>query len=66
VKARDAVARSGCQLGSLSTELHKKGGPLAKKSAQLYEKLLTYLKDQFRDHGPPQRFLGHRSPHRRR
>jgi AcrR family transcriptional regulator len=48
LKVRDAVARSGCQLGSLSTELHKKGGDLAGKSTQLYDKLLTWLAAQFR------------------
>src|SRR5256886_5312138 len=33
---REQLARGGCPLGGLCTELHKEGGPLAKKSAALF------------------------------
>src|SRR5258707_10689021 len=32
---REQLARGGCPLGGLGTEWHKRGGPLAKKSAAL-------------------------------
>ena len=45
---REQLARGGCPLGGLCTELHKEGGALAKKSAALYSVPMTWLEEQFR------------------
>jgi AcrR family transcriptional regulator len=44
---RSMLARSGCPVGTLCTELHKEYGPLAKRSTVLFEQLLAWLKTQF-------------------
>ena len=44
---RKMLARSGCPIGTLCTELHKEGGTLAKQSTVLLAELLSYLKAQF-------------------
>src|SRR5271155_1967382 len=48
---REQLARGGCPLGGLCTELHKEGGALAKKSAALFTKPMRWLEEQFRDIG---------------
>lgn len=48
VETRDAVARSGCPIGTLCAELHKDGGPLAEASARLLGDLLAWLEAQLR------------------
>src|SRR5258706_13206087 len=45
---RERLARGGCPLGSLCSELHKEGGALAKKSAALFTEPIAGLQDQFR------------------
>ena len=45
---REQLARGGCPLGGLCTELHKEGGPLAKKSAVLFTEPMRWLEEQFR------------------
>src|SRR6201997_1897623 len=45
---RDMLARGGCPVGTLCSELHKEGGPLAKKSTALFKELLGWIDDQFR------------------
>ncbi len=45
---REQLARGGCPLGGLSTELHKEGGALAKKSAALFTEPMRWLEEQFR------------------
>ena len=45
---REQLARGGCPLGGLCTELHKEGGPLAKKSAALFSEPMRWLEEQFR------------------
>lgn len=45
---RDLVARSGCPIGTLCTELHKEGGPLAHDATKLFAELLKWLETQFR------------------
>jgi AcrR family transcriptional regulator len=45
---REQLARGGCPLGGLCTELHKEGGPLAKKSAALFTEPMRWLEEQFR------------------
>jgi TetR/AcrR family transcriptional regulator, transcriptional repressor for nem operon len=48
---RDMLARGGCPIGTLCTELHKEGGPLAEKSAALFREPLAWIEDQFRADG---------------
>ena len=45
---RDLLARGGCPVGTLCSELHKEGGPLAKKATALFTELLGWIEDQFR------------------
>ncbi len=45
---RDALACSGCPVGSLCQELHKDGGPLADKAASLLAAILSWSEQQFR------------------
>ena len=45
---REQLARGGCPLGGLCLELHKEGGPLAKKSAALFTEPMRWLEEQFR------------------
>ena len=48
---REQLARGGCALGGLCTELHKEGGALAKKSAALFTEPMGWLEEQFRAAG---------------
>src|SRR5258708_1862096 len=48
---REQLARGGCPLGSLCSELHKQGGALAKKSATLFTEPIGWLEKQFRAAG---------------
>jgi AcrR family transcriptional regulator len=48
---REMLARGGCPIGSLCTELHKEEGPLAERSTALFEQLLDWLKVQFEAFG---------------
>jgi AcrR family transcriptional regulator len=48
---RERLARGGCPLGGLCTELQKEGGVLAKKSAALYTEPMAWLEKQFRGAG---------------
>src|ERR1700731_4737237 len=45
---REQLARGGCPLGGLCTELHKEGGALAKRSAALFNEPIRWLEEQFR------------------
>src|SRR5213080_2754291 len=45
---RDLLARGGCPVGTLCSELHKEGGPLAKKATALFTEPLGWIEDQFR------------------
>lgn len=44
---RKTLARGGCPIGSLCTELHKDDGLLAKQSAVLFAEILVWLQGQF-------------------
>jgi len=44
---RKILARGGCPIGTLCTELHKEDGPLAKQSTVLFAEMLVWLKTQF-------------------
>src|SRR5258707_7310809 len=48
---REQLARGGCPLGGLCTELHKEGGALAKKAAVLFTEPMRWLEEQFRAAG---------------
>jgi len=48
---REHLARGGCPLGGLCTELRKEGGALAKKSAALFTEPMGWLEEQFRAAG---------------
>src|SRR3984893_10802087 len=45
---REQLARGGCPLGGLCTELHREGGSLAKKSARPFNEPLRWIEEQFR------------------
>lgn len=45
---REALAQSGCPIGSLCQELHKEGGSLADKAAGMFTAILGWLEEQFR------------------
>jgi TetR/AcrR family transcriptional regulator, transcriptional repressor for nem operon len=51
VDDRDALARSGCPIGTLCAELHKDGGPLAERAATIFASALDWLAAQFRQLG---------------
>jgi AcrR family transcriptional regulator len=51
VESRESLARSGCPIGSLCTELHKTGGPLADRATALFDGFLRWLEAQFRQIG---------------
>lgn len=44
---RKSLARGGCPIGTLCTELHKEDGLLAKQSAVLFTEILAWLQGQF-------------------
>jgi TetR/AcrR family transcriptional regulator, transcriptional repressor for nem operon len=50
-RKREQLARGGCPLGSLCSELHKEGGALAKRSAALFTEPMGWLEEQFRAAG---------------
>ena len=48
---KQELARGGCPFGGLCAELHKKGGALAKQSAELYTEPMGWIDEQFRAAG---------------
>jgi len=48
IDSREDVARRGCRVGSLCSELHKEPGPLAERAASLFDGLQKWLEVQFR------------------
>src|SRR6266853_3297783 len=42
---REQLARGGCPVGGLCSELHKEGGALAKKSAALFNEPMRWLEE---------------------
>jgi len=45
---RRRLARSGCPIGSLCTELHKEDGPLPAQASRPFAEWLSWLEQQFR------------------
>jgi len=48
---REQLARGGCPLGGLCSELQKEGDALAKKSAALFTEPMGWFEEQFRAAG---------------
>ena len=48
IRNREALARSGCPVGTLCSELHKHGGAVAKKSTELLRQALGWMERQFK------------------
>src|SRR6266852_7697255 len=48
---REQLARGGCPVGGLCSELQKEGGALAKKSATLFTEPMGWFEEQFRAAG---------------
>jgi AcrR family transcriptional regulator len=48
INNREGLARSGCPVGTFCSELHKHGGPVARKSTQLFAEALGWMEAQFK------------------
>src|SRR5580700_6066883 len=48
INNREELARSGCPVGTLCSELHKHGGAVAKKSTVLFTEALAWMEAQFK------------------
>jgi AcrR family transcriptional regulator len=48
INNRDELARSGCPVGTLCSELHKHAGAVAKKSTVLFTEALAWMEAQFK------------------
>jgi TetR/AcrR family transcriptional regulator, transcriptional repressor for nem operon len=51
IKNRDELARRGCPVGTLCSELHKQGGAVANKSTILFAEALAWMEAQFKAMG---------------
>lgn len=47
IKNRESLARSGCPVGTMCSELHKDGGAVAQKSTALFTEALAWMEAQF-------------------
>jgi TetR/AcrR family transcriptional repressor of nem operon len=48
IKNREGLARGGCPVGTLCSELQKHGGAVAEKSTVLFATALAWMEDQFK------------------
>lgn len=48
INNRETLARSGCPVGTMCSELHKHGGAVAKKSTVLFAEALAWMEAQFK------------------
>ncbi|HUK90838.1 MAG TPA: TetR/AcrR family transcriptional regulator [Blastocatellia bacterium] len=48
VERREALARAGCPVGTLCSELQKQGGPVANRSTIVFAEALAWLERQFK------------------
>jgi len=48
IKNREALARGGCPVGTLCSELRKRGGPVAQRARVLFAECLAWMEQQFR------------------
>jgi|SRR5581483_1976710 len=51
IETRERLARFGCPVGSMCSELHKHRGTVAKKSAALFTEGLAWMEKQFKEIG---------------
>lgn len=51
IKNRESLARAGCPVGTMCSELHKHGGPVARKSTVLFADALAWMETQFKAMG---------------
>jgi AcrR family transcriptional regulator len=51
IKNREGLARGGCPVGTLCSELQKHGGAVARKSAVLFVTALDWMEKQFKSIG---------------
>ena len=51
IKNREGLARGGCPVGTLCSELRKHGGPAARKSKVLFAEALAWMEKQFKAMG---------------
>jgi len=47
IKNREKLARAGCPVGTLCSELHKHGGTVAKRATVLFTEALAWMEAQF-------------------
>jgi len=47
IKNRAKLARSGCPVGTMCSELHKHGGSVARRATTLFVEALTWMEKQF-------------------
>jgi AcrR family transcriptional regulator len=48
IKNRESLARTGCPVGTLCSELHKDRGAVARRSTALFAEALSWMEAQFR------------------
>jgi AcrR family transcriptional regulator len=48
IERREKLARAGCPVGTLCSELHKQGGPVAMRATVLFAEALAWLEAQFK------------------
>src|SRR5580658_3974622 len=51
IKNREPLARAGCPVGTMCSELHKHGGTVARKSTTLFADALAWMEAQFKAMG---------------
>jgi TetR/AcrR family transcriptional regulator, transcriptional repressor for nem operon len=51
IKNRESLARAGCPVGTMCSELHKHGGAVARKSTTLFADALGWMEAQFQELG---------------
>jgi hypothetical protein len=51
IKNREGLARGGCPVGTLCSELRKHGGTAARKSRVLFAEALAWMETQFKTMG---------------
>ncbi|MGK4005467.1 TetR/AcrR family transcriptional regulator [Sorangium sp. So ce1036] len=59
IENRDGLAQRGCPVGTLVSELRKNDAPLASSAAAIFEDVLVWLEQQFRQLGQGRRARGH-------
>lgn len=56
--SRDEIVRGGCPTGTLCSELHKEGGPVAQKAIALLTEPLVWMEEQFKAGARPPLLVG--------